>query len=506
MALDPLPSEITVKDRAAWLASYLRSIRLRNPTASTLEGTQPYVDGSALADQLVVLSANARQVGRRIPLSECSGDQLDQRAAEKGIPPRYPEVGAVGYVQVATSAGGSTILSGDELTEPNSQMRFRCTATKLYSNGDWVPVAGIATGPSTNLAADTVLLWSAPRPGCLVQAVIVEQNDGTGLSGGRLAESDDELRQRISDAEADPAASGNDAAYQRAIENSLAHGVAVQKAFTYPCVSGPGTIGCAFTMRRTAPGASRVPNVAQTTLVRDYVVGLAPKDDSYIDLIMLSQPVDVVLDVQWANGAGDWYDVVPWPARYATGSGAIVVTAVSNALSFTLGKDNGGSYAGVTPPAVGQTIGFYNPSGAKFSRKRIASVSGVGPWDCTADTTNAASDTEYTPVVGQRAMPWSDSLDSLVSPILDHFNTLGPGEMFATFFDPGLRQKRSPPSPTRWPHTISNRLAGDLLDPDKSPAVGDCVIREGLGVAATIGTPGATVYLLELGDLAAFKY
>jgi hypothetical protein len=73
--------------------------------------------------------------------------------------------------------------------------------------------------------------------------------------------------------------------------------------------------------------------------------------------------------------------------------------------------------------------------------------------------------------------------------------------MRATFFDPGLREKRTPVSPQRYPSVVSNRLVTDVLD---VPAVGDAVIREGLGTVATIGTPGATVYLLELGELVAF--
>lgn len=502
MPLDPLPSEVLALSRDEWVTRYKRSYKLRDPNADLRPGTQPDIDATCLADQLAVLSANARQIGHSIPLAEVTGQRLDQRLDERGLPPRFPEVGASGYVTIVASTTGTTIYSGDELTEPNTGSRAQCIATGLYQDGDFVPVACITSGPGTNFAAGTVFTWSAPRPGCNPNCTVTEQTDGTGLSGGRLAESDDEVRQRISDDMANPASAGNDAQYQREAENSRGHGVAVQKAFTYPAVVGPGTIGVGFTLRVTAPGASRIPNLAQITQVRDYVRGKFPADDGYLDLALISQPVDIVLDIRWGAGAGDWVDANPWPPRYNTGNGAVVVSAVTSASAFTLRTDND-DYVGVPSPVAGQVIGFYDQSGGKFSRKRIASVTGTGPWACTVDVTNAASDTSYVPVVGQRACPWSDSLDLLVTPIRDYLNKTGPGEQYLTFFDPGLRQKRNPPSPSYWPQTITNVLAADIL---KVSAVLDGVIREGLGVTAGVGTPGAVVYLLELGDLAAFKF
>lgn len=65
-----------------------------------------------------------------------------------------------------------------------------------------------------------------------------------------------------------------------------------------------------------------------------------------------------------------------------------------------------------------------------------------------------------------------------------------------------MREKRYPYSPKDWPSTVSNRLAVKLLS--DVAAVGDCIVREGLGTNATVGTPGAISYLLELGELIAF--
>lgn len=504
MAANPLPGTITVRTRDEWRDHYLRSYRLRDTEADTREHTQPWIDASCLADQLVILSESARQIGRKIPLSELSTAELDQRASDLAIPPRFPELGSSGAVEIVASSDGTHLFVGDELATEGSSVRFQCIAEGDYRDGDSVPIAAIDTGPSTNLAAGTKLMWSAPRPGCGPVATIIEQTDGGGTSGGRIAESDDEIRQRISDTQADPAASGNAATYIRLAENSRGHGVPVQKAFAYPAILGPGTMGVAFTLKPATSGASRLANATQIQQVRDYVVGMMPGDDQYLDIVLLAQPVPIVLDVRWATGAADWEDESPWPERRDAGAGAVVVSAVTDPTHFVLATDNGG-YSGVADPVAGQTIAFFNPAGeGSFVRKRILSVTGSGPWPVVIDTSNGVSDTAFAPAVGARPCPWSDSLANLVKPVADYFGGTGPGEQRSVFFDPGVRERRYPYSPKDWPATVSNRLAGTLLDSTEVPSVGDAVLREGLGVDAAIGVPGAVAYLLELGELVAF--
>lgn len=503
MAFDVLPDKLIVRDRDEWEAAYLLSYKLRDPDADTRADTQPSIDAKSLADQLVIQSQNARRIAQSIPLSEVSGDRLDQRLQDQGLPPRFPDLGSSGFVIVGASTSGTHILAGDELTTEDNGLRFQCITESTYFDGDYVPVAAIDTGAQTNIEAGVKLVWGFPRPGCEPSATIAEQTDGDGLSGGRLAESDDEVRQRISDTLADPAATGNDAGYRRFAENSRGHGVPVQRAFAYPAILGPGTTCVVFTMKPQRPGASRIPNATQVAQVRDYVIGQMPGDDGYLDGILIAQPTDIVLDVDWAEGAAGWANASTWPPRYVTGAGAVVVSAVTDATTFTLATDNA-IYTGVPSPVVGQVVGFYDANVGVFRRKQVASVGGAGPWAIVCETVNSASDTSLTPAVGARVSPWSDSLDSVVPPVVAHFETLGPGEQRATFFDPGVREKRSPHSPRFWPSSITNRLAGELLDSASVPNIGDAVVVEGLGVTATVGSPGVSAYLLELGDLAIF--
>jgi hypothetical protein len=176
------------------------------------------------------------------------------------------------------------------------------------------------------------------------------------------------------------------------------------------------------------------------------------------------------------------------------------VTAATSPTSFTLGTSNG-IYTGAQQPVVGQTIGFYDSPNFTFRHKRILNVAGTGPWVITCDTTNNASDASYAPVVGQRACPWSDSLDAPVAGVLAYFDTLGPGEQVSTFYDEGTRQRRQPQPPAFWPHRITTR---GLIDAITSPEVEDVDVLEGDGVTPSVGTPGVLSRLLQLRWLSVF--
>jgi hypothetical protein len=501
MPLDVLPDTIIVKTRDEWLALYLRSHLLRAPLASVAEDSEPWVTGSALADQLNIQSENARRIGRSIPLSSQSGSQLDQRLAELGLSPRYPQTGSQGSVDVETSLLGSTVPRLTECTDENGQI-FYCTRTALYLSGQAIPLAAKSTGPSTNLAAGTKLVWSAPPGGLVSRAFVHEQTNLTGLSGGRLAETDEEVRGRISDSYANPAVAGNAAAYIAAIEFSQGHGVAVQKGFVIPAALGPGTTAFCFTMSPPLPGSSRAPNPTQIQLVRDYLIGLFPADDQILDCILLETPTRVAVQVNWSDGAIGWQDTVPWPPYYLpdTTPQAIVVDSVASPTVFTV-DCLGGLRAGALPPQPGNAIAVFDPSAGKFKKKVIATVVGTGPWSLTIDQTNGASDNLFIPLVGERVCPWSDSLGDVVLPVLTYFGTMGPGEQQAVFYDPGTRQRRVPLAPRYWPSTISNRLAVDLLDIN---SVEDAVVVEGLNTSTTAGTAGTSLNIQTLGYLSVF--
>lgn len=486
--IDDLPGELILPTRQEIHDRWIRDYALRNPGTDTGQGTQPDIDAWTFADQASPLYANARTAALASDPTQVSGKELDTRAGADGVE-RLPAQGASGFVQIEASAGGGLIQAGDECVYQG--LRFAALATAIYQDGAQVAVQAVDAGPATNLRPDTVLAWASPRPGVGPRATVVDASDGEGLTGGRAAETEDEYRERWLATKRRRPASGNDVEIQDAIEKTP--GVPVERAFTYPAIRGPGTTGFVFTLR--SGGASRVPNAAQVATVLSRIETVFPADDQFFGATLQSERVNVALRVAWAPGARGWADVAPWPTYHA-GAGAIVVTAATDALRFTL--DGNRSVA----PRAGQTIAFFDRSRRAFVRKRLATVTGAGPWAIVCDTAHGASDASYAPVVGQRACPWSDSLESLAEPIASYMRSLGPGEQVATFFDPGRRQRRSPASPREWPSEISTRIVIPVL---ALPAVFNATLLEPtLPHTTPVGLPGTLSYLLELGDFAAF--
>lgn len=517
MPLDALPGKLVVPSRDALRQKYPQWVLIRNPVADTRPGSQVDLDSRVWADAASSILSTAVLISNSVSRATATGTRLDDWAARLGTQ-RLGPVGAAGAVSTSTSTSGATIFSGDLLTHIPTGLRFQVTNTGLYTSASAIPINGVDTGPSTNLPAGTILTWASPRPGVTSSngaATILAQADGSGLSGGVSAEDDNSLRARLDYIASNPPASGNDAQYQQALLSTP--GVAVQQGFTYPAVLGPGTIAVTFTLRPAQPGANRIPNATQLALAAAYLGGVFPAGDSIMMCALVSVPVTVVLKVLWAVGAAGWADGTTFPNYHASPN---LVSAAPNAgavLSPTAFRVTSSAMTEV--PTVGQSIGFFDLTNLVFRRKKLATVTTISPsaYDVTVDTTTGVSDTGYTPINGQACCPWSDSLNSLITPVLSYFATLGPGEQYASFFDPGMRQKRTPVNPQFWPSTITNRLIGGASVP--VPAQGpqqnqppvptllttstiqDVVLQEpAIPFSCPVGIPGVSSNLFTLGS------
>lgn len=211
-------ADVQVYTRAERVAKYKRDYLLRVPGADVGTNTQPDIDANLLAEQMLILDNDAVIIGRSTNIDDASGDAIDRNFGNPEGVPRLDPVGASGFVVISASSGGTTIFAGDELTYAATGARYQCTRTDLYDDGDNCPIEGIDTGPSTDLDAGTILTWASPRPGCEDTCTVYERSDGSGLTGGRDEENDDDYRARIKERRANPPASGNTAAYIEAIE------------------------------------------------------------------------------------------------------------------------------------------------------------------------------------------------------------------------------------------------------------------------------------------------
>lgn len=489
-----MTDSLKIHDRDEIIAHVQRDYLRRVPDADVGPGTQPYLEACLIADALLPVYNAARITHDNNLLAKSTLDRLKEIGADEGI--EYPEAsGSSGYVTVTASSGGGTILAGAVLRDTTGRLAFKCRQTKLYVDGEEVPIASVSAGPETNLRVGTVLQWDSPPPGIGPLATVASQA-GRGLEGGRNAASAAEYADIIRARRSTPEAMGNDAEIQSFVEQI--GGLGIEKCFTYPAIKGAGTTFVTVTLRPATAAGSRLPTASVLAVVEADVKAKFRADDGILVGNLIGQNFALVLKIRWSSSAPGWADASPWPPTL-TNDVKVTNAVTSTPTSFRLTTSD----VGVTAPQVGQTIGFFNKTTASFVRKRILTVSVVvagQTWDITCDTSNNASDTTYAPFDNQVVSPWSDSLDTTVSPVVAYAQKLGPGEQVATLLDPGERQRRSPASPAEWPSQVTNRVLEGLF---KVTSILDVEVKSPtIPYDTTVGSPGVFANLLQLNDFA----
>lgn len=490
---DPTPRTRT-QSRDGYLTHYKFAV----PDADIGPGTQPHVDASCTADELATVHANTLIIHQNSDLLSATGDGLERWGARLGRE-RKGATPSSGYVTIGAISAGAAIAAGQRLRYAARNLTFEVTVGATYNNGAQVPIRALTTGPGTNVDAGTIIQFQNPPPGIHTNATIYENTDGTGLTGGANEENDEEYKAVLLDRSSNPPASGNAAAKIAAVEDIP--GLGVQKAFCYPACLFPGTTGIAFTMRPSVSGASRLPNGAQIAQVEALLKDQFPADDGIIVASGLNQDVVVAIEVTWRTGVTGWADAGPWP-EFQSGDPVHVTTGGAGITSSVFRVTTADVYA--TAPAVGQTIALYDTGTRTFKRKRISAVTVVSAnhtWELTFDTSTPGVTDTFIPESGAIVSPWSESLVTVVEPILTYFDRQGPGEQVDPFPDPGQRQRRVPtPTPETYPSRIENRLVDGLFD-----VVSDAeLVKPDPPFSTTVGTPGVLFYLHKLSDLGVF--
>lgn len=478
--------------REALIAKYCRDYKFRNPDANTGPGSQAYFDAAQLVDLVMPIYAEANNIGA----GRLTPTQLEDEAESMGLPRRLAATGANGYVIAQAAAGGATVRRGAELRHDATSTRAECLATALYQNGALIPIKCKDTGAGTNLAAGTVFKWVAPPPGLKATAIVFEDAEGNGLTGGAPEETDDGIEARVRYEKANPAVAGNAAAYVKTMQETA--GVAVEAAWAFPCIQGPGGNAVLFTVRPTGPGENRIPSALTVSQVVTNLAAVFPGDDNIIATTITPQITDVTLRVRWKRSAAGWADANPWPLWSATDP--VLVSAVVDALVFSVTT----TASSPVPPIAGRSIALWDRAERVFRKKRILSVSGANPWEITVDTAAAASDTTFVPFVGQRVSPWADDMLDVAAALVAHFDTLGPGEQADNYFDlGGVRERRTPPSTgDLYPKDLD---ANAVVALQEVPSVSSAdILDPPLPFEPNIGIRAVASYMLTLGELHVF--
>lgn len=484
MGLPDIPDGFFVPSRDEVIARHKRDQALLNPEVDVTSG-QPDMDARLDSDLVLPVYNDAILIAEGINENEATGPRLDRVGDRVGVRRGQPR-GSSGYVSVETSTGGGQMTVGVQLQNKATKLRYEFAETKRLQNGQSVRIRARDTGPNTDVPAGAILTIIDPPPGFGQQVTVLPQSDGRGLTGGANVESDEPYRGRIRNAKQNPPAGDNDAELWRVLQSTPE--VAVEQPFTYPAFYGPGSAAFTITVLPPSLGASRIPAASQMQAVFEWISAQMPGDHGYVPLVPTSQALTLAFAITWAIGG--WADTKPWPATYASG---VTIASSTGPLNFVV---QGGSVA----PVTGNSLAVWDNAGKAFRRKRIASVSGAGPWTITCTSDNGASDTSYQPVVGQLVAPWSDSLAAVPTPVLTYLATLGPGETATApgTFAEGRRKLRSPVPPKEWPYTTSAKVTVDIA---ALPEVADVSVKTGVGVTLS---PSVPPRLLELSDLAFF--
>jgi hypothetical protein len=511
-------ADLPFKNKDEWTSLMQRYAVNRNPDIDVAEGSFHHGFLSTIGEALAIQSSVAKGTAQSIPLSEMSEEQCEAKYGKRV--PRGKESYSYGSVIISTAPGGTTIYVGDLLKSDDTKqsVMFTGTSNTTYLDGDKVPVKSVDPGAGTNIAVGKRMTWSTIRPGCYATAIVSTSASGNGISGGRDTETLEEWKDRISDNLANPAGHGNEAeliavaedASGRILANgtrSTGHGVAVEKAFAFPCLYGPGTCGLVFIVKRDNWWQSRIPTNEEDSAVWNYVDnpenGL-PIDFSITPELVESQDVKIDIRVSLDRGMTQWSDFVPWPSYTARGSGCKVIASAASSTSFVVKTDDN-DYTNESSPSAGNTIALFDQINGRVVRKRILSVSGTGPWTLTINASADASDTTYTPVIGQAVFPWFDALPSVIDQIGKHVSKLGCGELNhwnQSVPGDGVRRWRYPkPQPDRYDIEVTARVANDVTN--NVPGV----VATFLGASpnAVLNNTGSYSFLFRLADVGIYK-
>jgi len=388
--------------------------------AAVAKGSDRWMTAQMAVQLTSVVLANNRALEDATMPDTATGDDLDRLCAIYGLA-RSSGAGAQGNVTVTTS-GSVTFAAGQELTADSTGKRYKVVTTTTVGSGGSVPIIGIDTGKSTNLAESAKMTWVSPPAGCSSGCVV-----GTGgLTNGQDGETDGRLRQRLLRRLQQPQNGGSWSHYQQWAEDASS---AVQGVWVYPAFRGPGTVGVAIAIEGTADNAyDREAPEALRQLVDAAVTGEQPEFADVTVKSVVEQDLSVAFKLtlpeppSGGGKGGGWVD--PSADRWAKAkigagntNGIVKVTTVTSTTALTVNAYN--------EPVDGSTICVYHQSSRTLSRAVVLSHSGsgsAGAWPIVLD--RALSDVS----VNDYVFPACENAESYAETYAASIAALSPGE------------------------------------------------------------------------------
>lgn len=478
MALPPFVVKSSTEVRDDFLRTIKNGLIARGIASPNVSpGSDWYVLASALGNELAVVGANAVvKADEQMPDSS-TADGLTRIAAIWALT-KQPAAGAVGFAAI-TSSATSTITTGQELIDENGQ-RYGVVVGGSFANADYVLVAAIDVGRSTNKAEGDVLKWVVSPPYCDEKVTV----GPGGLVNGINAEDDEALRSRLFSLLQNPPASGN---WEHCAEIAEASDPRVQKAFVGPAALGPATMRIAVTAAPTLTSKERdVDSTVMSSIVEPFIVGSLPEHSAITVTTVDNTLADVAIglslpEARTANPpgpGGGWTNGTPWPTPDMVSYWNCTVTAVTSTTVFTVD-------AQTAPISNVSRIAWLSPIDWKLRTALVTGSSGsAGAYVITIDTPFAGIAT------GHYIWPECQNAALYCEALLAQFALIGPGE-FTDNASALLRGFRHPVTSNGWPNTLGPHLLNALTRARSEVQSAQFSYRAAAGHTPISGTAGS---------------
>ena len=431
-------------------------IRINIPNPNVSEGSDWYVEGTAIGNELEVINAGIQIKADQLMPDTSTGEDLIRWAKllklsdGQGGYGKRNAVGSTGFVYLK-SAISCTLTAGDQLLD-DAGKRFAVSVGGVYAPNALVPVQGIDTGADTNHLEGDSLVWATAPFGAQSYVLVAPG----GLEDGVDQETDEVLQQRVLTRLGNPPGGGNAAMVAEICTDSSPQ---VQAGFVYPALQGPATAGIAVVAYPTETNKSRaLSSITLTSTVSPYILGNLPEHASFNVTTVTDVHADIAVgmnipDSQTASPpgpGGGWLNGNVWPqVDVDNGIRAAIVTAVTNSTEFVLTAKAGfGAQANVTQ------VSFMPYSGT--SAYTVATAIVTSCVESPAGTYTITLNSPFVGIaVGDYVFPASVNGQVYMDAILSAFAAMGPGEKRNPIVS---REFRHPTPGVSWPNTLGGHI------------------------------------------------
>lgn len=390
-------------------------------TESVEPGSENHVWATGMAASCALIHARIGSGEDAITPLNARGDDLLRWKVAMRLPD-VPASAATGKIVLDVS-GTSTIPDGQVFTLPNG-LRGRVVGTwSGVVDGDEVDVQIDTAGTRGNLGPGEEVTFSNPPVNV---SQVAEVSTEQPLTGGFDEETEARLLERVLNRFSNIPGGGNWGLLRELAFNASP---AVQQAFVYPALGGPGTskVVVLKSFDRENHDYTRTLSSTVVSLVKDAVHGALSAGVTVTNDSAAGETTDVAIKVNipdstLSGGGGDgWSDIAPWPQLVSQTH--VEIDSINADGQFTCDADT------TTAPVDGQTrVAWWSPNDMRFHVRTVITSSGSsGAWVITPDAPFVDS-RGLTPSVGEYISPAAEHLVDYGSSWLDLLENLGPGE------------------------------------------------------------------------------